>query len=106
MVWCQYCWKVSGLCVFTIRPALDRFILFIAGPPNSGKTALAAQIAKDSDFPFIKVCSPEEMIGFTEAAKCATLRKVSTSYCDPFYGSWKTFTFRLSTTPINRRCLV
>jgi SpoVK/Ycf46/Vps4 family AAA+-type ATPase len=47
-----------------------------AGPPNSGKTALAAQLAKNSDFPFIKVCSPEDMVGFTEQAKCLAIRKV------------------------------
>lgn len=51
--------------------------VLIEGPPNSGKTALAAQLAKNSDFPFVKVCSPEEMVGFTETAKCLTIRKVS-----------------------------
>lgn len=48
-----------------------------SGPPNSGKTALAAQLAKNSDFPFVKVCSPEEMVGFTESSKCLQIRKVS-----------------------------
>ncbi|XP_018579945.1 vesicle-fusing ATPase 1-like isoform X2 [Anoplophora glabripennis] len=50
--------------------------VLIEGPPNSGKTALAAQLAKNSDFPFVKVCSPEEMVGFTETAKCLTIRKI------------------------------
>lgn len=50
--------------------------VLIEGPPNAGKTALAAQLAKESDFPFIKVCSPEEMVGFTETAKCLHIRKV------------------------------
>lgn len=50
--------------------------VLIEGPPNSGKTALAAQIAKNSDFPFVKVCSPEEMVGFTETAKCLSIRKI------------------------------
>lgn len=53
--------------------------MLIEGPPNSGKTALAAQIAKNSDFPFVKVCSPEEMVGFTETAKCLNIRKVSST---------------------------
>ena len=35
--------------------------ILLEGAPNSGKTALAAQIAKDSGFPFIKVCSPENI---------------------------------------------
>jgi len=50
--------------------------VLIEGPPNSGKTALAAKLAKDSDFPFVKVCSPEDMVGFTETAKCLQIRKV------------------------------
>ncbi|XP_015115308.1 vesicle-fusing ATPase 1 [Diachasma alloeum] len=50
--------------------------VLLEGPPNSGKTALAAQIAKNSDFPFTKVCTPDDMVGFTENAKCLSIRKV------------------------------
>uniref|UniRef100_A0A182RS91 Vesicle-fusing ATPase n=1 Tax=Anopheles funestus TaxID=62324 RepID=A0A182RS91_ANOFN len=35
--------------------------VLLEGPPNAGKTALAAKLAKLSDFPFVKVCSPDEM---------------------------------------------
>lgn len=31
------------------------------GPPGSGKTALAAKLALDSEFPFIKLISPQNM---------------------------------------------
>lgn len=34
---------------------INTSILLLEGPPNSGKTALAAQICKNSNFPFIKV---------------------------------------------------
>lgn len=57
--------------------------VLLEGPPNSGKTALAAQLAKNSDFPFVKVCSPEEMVGFTESSKCLQIRK----YFDDAYRS-------------------
>ena len=50
--------------------------VLLEGPPNSGKTALAGQLAKMSNFPFIKVCTPEDMVGFTESAKCLLIRKV------------------------------
>ncbi|XP_065352960.1 vesicle-fusing ATPase 1-like [Cloeon dipterum] len=50
--------------------------VLIEGPPNSGKTALASKLAKMSDFPFVKVCSPEDMVGFTESAKCLSIRKI------------------------------
>lgn len=57
--------------------------ILLEGPPNSGKTALAAQLAKMSDFPFVKVCTPDEMVGFTENAKCLQIRK----YFDDAYRS-------------------
>ena len=50
--------------------------ILLEGAPNAGKSALAASIARDSGFPFIKICSPENMIGFTESAKCMTIRKI------------------------------
>ena len=46
------------------------------GAPNAGKTALAAQLARASDFPFVKICSPDDMVGFTEAAKCLQIKKI------------------------------
>ena len=46
------------------------------GPPGSGKTALAAQIALDSGYPFIKMCSPDDMIGFNESMKIEHMRRI------------------------------
>ncbi|KAM9560213.1 vesicle-fusing ATPase isoform 2-T3 [Salvelinus alpinus] len=50
--------------------------VLLEGPPNSGKTALAAKIAEESQFPFIKICSPDKMIGHSEIAKCQAIKKV------------------------------
>ena len=50
--------------------------VLIEGPPKSGKTALAVQIAKNSEFPFLKMCSPENVVAFHETAKCQTIKKV------------------------------
>jgi len=50
--------------------------ILIEGAPNAGKSALAAKIAKESNFPFMKVCSPEDMVGYTESAKCTMIRKI------------------------------
>ncbi|XP_033209339.1 vesicle-fusing ATPase 1-like [Belonocnema kinseyi] len=58
-------------------PALISVLL--EGPRKSGKTALAAQIAKNTNFPFIKVCTSEDMIGFSEPAKCSGVEKVFTA---------------------------
>ncbi|TKS89437.1 Vesicle-fusing ATPase [Collichthys lucidus] len=50
--------------------------VLLEGPPNSGKTALAAKISEDSQFPFIKICSPDKMIGHSEIAKCQAIKKI------------------------------
>lgn len=41
--------------------------VLVHGPPGSGKTALASTIALASDFPFIRMISPGDMIGMSEA---------------------------------------
>ena len=38
-----------------------------------------------SGFPFVKICSPDDMVGFTESAKCKAIRKVF----DDAYRYWK-----------------
>jgi vesicle-fusing ATPase len=54
------------------------------GPAASGKTALAASIAMNSEFPYIKLISPESMVGFNESAKVQYLSKVfNDSYKSP-----------------------
>lgn len=50
--------------------------VLLEGPVGCGKTALAVQMALNSDFPFVKMCSPENMIGFIESAKCQTIKKI------------------------------
>ncbi|VDN58116.1 unnamed protein product [Dracunculus medinensis] len=59
------------------RSNSDRFgTLLLEGLPGSGKSCLAATIAKQSDFPFIKVVSAEDMVGFNETAKYMNLHKI------------------------------
>jgi vesicle-fusing ATPase len=59
------------------------------GPPNSGKTALAAHVALLSKFPYLKFCTAQTMLGFSELAKCQQLKKIfedahkSTLSCRP-----------------------
>lgn len=50
--------------------------IMLEGAPNAGKSALAAQLAKMSGFPFVKICSPEDMVGFTESAKCIKISRI------------------------------
>ena len=46
------------------------------GLQDSGKTALAAEIALSSGFPFIQLCSPINMIGLNEPAKVSYIQKI------------------------------
>jgi vesicle-fusing ATPase len=58
--------------------------VLLYGHPGSGKTALATTIAMASDFPFIKLISPDSMVGFTEQAKMSTISKIfSDAYKSP-----------------------
>jgi vesicle-fusing ATPase len=50
--------------------------VLVEGPPGSGSTALAAYLAVDSGFPFVRIVSPESYVGYGEATKCAALAKI------------------------------
>ncbi|KAJ2609501.1 transport between ER and Golgi ATPase protein [Coemansia sp. RSA 1365] len=58
--------------------------VLLHGAAGSGKTALAATIAQQSAFPFVKLVSPESMIGFTDAQKIGAITKIfNDSYKSP-----------------------
>ena len=48
----------------------------LEGPPGAGKTALAATVGLASEFPFVKVISADNMVGFSETAKSSQIAKV------------------------------
>lgn len=50
--------------------------ILLEGKPNSGKTALAAKIAMNSGFPFLKIATPQSMIGFSEMTKAEAIKKI------------------------------
>jgi len=49
------------------RPPLMSVLL--QGPPGAGKTAIAAKVAVDSGYPFVRMISADEMIGYSESSK-------------------------------------
>ncbi|KAK5169037.1 transport between ER and Golgi ATPase protein [Saxophila tyrrhenica] len=52
--------------------------VLLHGPTGSGKTALAARIAMDSEFPFIRLVRPVDMVGMNEIQKIQHLQKAFT----------------------------
>ncbi|KAK3314666.1 P-loop containing nucleoside triphosphate hydrolase protein [Apodospora peruviana] len=58
---------------------LRHMSVLLYGPAGSGKTALAAQIAKESNYPFIKLITPASLVGFRDdSAKKDYLHKIFT----------------------------
>jgi vesicle-fusing ATPase len=49
--------------------------VLLAGHANTGKTAIAAKIAVDSGFPFVRMVSADEMIGYSETSKSQMIHK-------------------------------
>ena len=51
--------------------------ILLHGPPGAGKTALAAQIALDSQFPFVQMLGPENLVNqVSEQAKISYINNV------------------------------
>eukprot|EP00033_Pygsuia_biforma_P001976 GCRY01002199.1.p1 GENE.GCRY01002199.1~~GCRY01002199.1.p1 ORF type:complete len:740 (-),score=196.45 GCRY01002199.1:83-2302(-) len=50
--------------------------VLIHGEPGTGKTAIAAHMARESGFPYIKVISPEHYVGMSESVKVNKIAKV------------------------------
>jgi hypothetical protein len=61
----------------------------LEGPSGTGKTALAATVAIESGFPFVKVVSAETMIGFNEASKASAITKVFDDAYKVGVGGWE-----------------
>ena len=58
--------------------------VLLQGPPGAGKTAIAAKVAVDSGYPFVRMISADEMIGYSESSKCQMIhRAFMDSYKSP-----------------------
>lgn len=49
--------------------------ILLEGPTGSGKTAIAAKLACESDFPLIRMLSADSMIGYSEGRKCGEIQR-------------------------------
>lgn len=58
--------------------------VILEGAVASGKTAIAAQLAAESNFPFVRMVTPDSMIGMDDSQRCNQLMKIfSDSYRSP-----------------------
>lgn len=58
--------------------------MLLEGPPKTGKTAIAAHLAVNSQFPFARIISPDQLVGLSEFSKCARIKEVfSDAYRSP-----------------------
>ncbi|KAF2671050.1 AAA-domain-containing protein [Microthyrium microscopicum] len=62
--------------ISAVRSHTPLLSVLLYGPPASGKTALAARMALDSEFPFIKFISPQAMVGFNDMMKVQYMQKI------------------------------
>ena len=50
--------------------------ILLRGSPGCGKTSIATNLATSSGFPYVKLISPENFVGYSESAKIACILKV------------------------------
>jgi len=50
--------------------------VILEGEMGTGKTAIACDIAKKSEFPYVKIISPETLVGYTESGKVQEISKI------------------------------
>jgi len=59
--------------------------LLLEGPEGSGKTCIAAKLAMNSGFPYVKLITPENFVGEDERQKCMDISKIfEDAYKSPF----------------------
>ena len=72
----------------TIMSTMDRIVeqlrtsvktpimsVLLKGLPHTGKSAIAAKVAVESEFPFVRMIAADEMIGYSETSKCQTIHE-------------------------------
>lgn len=59
-----------------VSQSINKRTMLLSGPKGSGKTTLAAKIALDSDFAFIRRIAPEDVEGYNEASKISFILRI------------------------------
>lgn len=78
IVWSETIANIIGdikLLISQTRNSTPLVTILLEGDPGSGKTTMACHMANQTDFPFIRLCFPKDMIGYNENAKIQFLKK-------------------------------
>ncbi|KAG8344649.1 putative vesicular fusion protein nsf [Trypanosoma vivax] len=70
--------KHCGLCIDQLRSEgkrISSLTVLLEGLPGCGKSAVAAHLADKAEFPYVRVISSENMVGYGEAQKVNIIRK-------------------------------
>jgi len=70
--------QTGDIVIETVRSSSRTPLLniLLVGPTGCGKTAMSVQLASNSDFPYIKILSPEILVGYSESGKCSKITKI------------------------------
>jgi len=70
--------QTGDIVIETVRSSSRTPLLniLLSGPTGCGKTAMSVQLASNSDFPYIKILSPEILVGYSESGKCSKITKI------------------------------
>lgn len=50
--------------------------IILCGSGGTGKTSIAAYFAKKCSFPYVKLISPDNFLGYTDAGKISAIKKI------------------------------
>jgi vesicle-fusing ATPase len=50
--------------------------ILLDGVGGTGKTSIAAHFAKKCSFPYVKLISPDNFVGYTDSGKISAIKKI------------------------------
>lgn len=76
-VWQQFWNRLQNYVKILVKPQsnVDTVTLLLHGKPGSGKSAAAAELARSTGFPYIKMMRADDMVGYGELQRVNIIRK-------------------------------
>ena len=71
----SFVWCIPPMSLVRTSEKTPLMSVLLSGESGSGKTAIAAKVAVDSGFPFVRMVSADDMIGYSEMSKCQAIHR-------------------------------